>query len=83
MKIIGNNVCEYLEKGPLLISVMAITCYYSGHGVSSHQWKPKIKTEVGTKDLGVAVIDLTVVLLGRIWTLGLLGLWMKAILVGG
>lgn len=43
----------------------------------------QIKTEVGTKDLGVAVIDLTVVLLGRIWTLGLLGLRMKAILVGG
>lgn len=29
----------------------------------------QIKTEVGTKDLGVAVIDLTMVLLGRIWTL--------------
>jgi hypothetical protein len=39
--------------------------------VSVHSSKTLTKTEIGTRDWGIAVIGLTMLLFGRIWNLGL------------
>ena len=39
--------------------------------VSVHSSKTLTKTEVGTRDWGIAVIGLTMLLFGRMWILGL------------
>jgi hypothetical protein len=41
--------------------------------VSVHSSKTLTKTEIGTRDWGIAVIDLTMLLLGR---MSILGLWI-------
>jgi hypothetical protein len=39
--------------------------------VSVHSSKAQTKTEVGIRDWGIAVIDLTMLLFGRMWIWGL------------